>query len=371
MPVPQRTLFQPPKADLYVHSNPDREFLIDAVREMTGLRNLVVDTIASGGLPFYLLDAILSAPQLCSIQFGPSICLPVEQDASFPKRVRLTGPAPPIVTFRRSLRSYQPYQRTAAEADILYRLFKQIHGTLQVAEMTSDTAPLRAFRDNDWPRLDELVLRGGPRRSSCAFVVENLTRMPNLRVLKLELAQPCGTDPRRICPPDWSGGCPWPRLEVLTISHPHPDVDLYAHLPATLQELTLRCFPRHYVAAAPTAEGRYMGPRGWGPSLRTSAEMRRILCRCGSSLIHLRHLDIEFEESDEDVPLLRHIANTFRTLTFLQILRYHKDPERRRTDWVSTTNVSLCITNNTYHRRSSGGSSPPCLIYAFFGFIST
>lgn len=333
-----------------MHSNPDCEFLIDAVREMTGLRNLVVDTIASGGLPFYLLDAILSAPQLCSIQFGSSICLPVEQDASFPKRLRLTGPVPPITIFRRSLPSYQPYQRTAAEADLLYRLFKQIHSTLQVAEMTSDTAPLRAFRDNDWPCLDELVLRGGPRRSSCAFVVENLTRMPNLRVLKLELAQRSGVGVQRICPPDWSGGCPWPRLEVLTVSHPHVDDELYAHLPGSLRELTLRCFPRHYVAAAPTAEGRYMAPRGWESSLPTSAEMLRILRRCGSSLIHLRHLDIEFEESEEDLPLLRHIANALPTLTFLQILRYHRDCERRRTDWVSTTSVSLCITNNMDYR---------------------
>ncbi|EIW58027.1 uncharacterized protein TRAVEDRAFT_29872, partial [Trametes versicolor FP-101664 SS1] len=48
------------------------------------------------GIPFYILDAVFSAPQLSTVQCGPSICLPAEQDPSFPKRLRLSGPVAPL-----------------------------------------------------------------------------------------------------------------------------------------------------------------------------------------------------------------------------------------------------------------------------------
>ncbi|EIW58028.1 uncharacterized protein TRAVEDRAFT_49042 [Trametes versicolor FP-101664 SS1] len=320
---------------LRVRDTSETKFLLDAFRGMTRLRNLVIYNTLGNGLPFYILDAIFSAPQLCSVECGPSMCLPTEKDPSFPRRPRLTGPVPPITTFRRVLSTHQRSLREPAEATFLACLFNHIHTTLQVAEMPSDTAPLGALRSHDWPRLHELILRGGPRRSSCAHVIENLTRMPNLRVLKLELAQRSGAGLQRICPPGWTGGCPWPKLEVLTISNPHPDDDLYDHLPDSLQELTIRCFPRYYLATAPDEEGAFIAHFGWESSLPTSANMLHILRRCGPSLRHLRHLDIEFEESGEDVQLLRHISSTFPMLAFLQFLRYHQNPQHGTpTSWV-------------------------------------
>lgn len=343
------------------------------MREMTRLQNLVVDMELGNGLSFYILDAILSAPQLSSIQCGPSMCLPAEQDPTLPKRLRLSAAVSSLTVFRRSLPSYRPCSREPAEADFVSCLFKHVHATLQVAEMPSDTAPLRAFRNHDWPCLRELVLRGGPRRSSRAYLVESLTRMPNLRILKLELGQRSGAGLQRICPPGWTGGCPWPNLEVLTVSNPHPDDELYEHLPDSLQELTIRCFPRHYVAAEPDREGAFMGHFGWEPSLPTSADMLQILRRCGTLLDRLRHLDIEFEESGEDLQLLRHIAATFPTLAFLQFHRYHKSPEdRARTSWVSIMEeVPLFFADSMLGSSTSGSPLHRCRTYDFFGFIST
>lgn len=279
----------------------------------------------------------------------------------------------PLTVFRRSLPSYQRCSREPAEADFLSCLFKHAHATLQVAEMSSDTAPLRAFRNHDWPCLRELVLRGGPRRSSRAYLVESLTRMPNLRILKLELAQRSGAGLQRICPPGWTGGCPWPNREVLTVSNPHPDDELYEHLPDSLQELTIRCFPRHYIATERDREGAFMGNFGWEPSLPTSADMLQILRRCGTSLHRLRHLDIEFEESGEDVQLLRHIAATFPTLAFLQFHRYHKSPENRaRTSWVSIMEeVPLFFADSMLGSSTSGSPLHLCRTYDFSGSIST
>lgn len=340
---------------------------------MTRLRNIVVDTMFGNGIPFYILDAVFSAPQLSTVQCGPSICQPAEQDPSFPKHLRLSGPVAPLTTFRRALPTNQRSSRIPAEADFLYCLFKRIHSTLQVAEMPSDTAPLRAFRNNDWPSLRELVLRGGPRRSSRAYLVESLTRMSNLRILKLELAQRSGAGLQRICPLGWAGGCPWPNLEVLTVSNPHPDDELYEQLPDSLQELTIRCFPRHYIATERDREGAFMGHFGWESSLPTSADMLHILRRCRTSLRRLRHLDIEFEESGEDVQLLRHIAATFPTLAFLQFLRYHKSPESRAlTSWVSTLDDAPLFFADSIHGRSTSGLlSHRCLTYDFSGSIST
>ncbi|EIW63417.1 uncharacterized protein TRAVEDRAFT_34554 [Trametes versicolor FP-101664 SS1] len=298
---------------------------------MGRLRNLVVNTSFNQGLPFYILNAILSTPQLESVQFGPSMCYPVKLDPSFPKDLQFTSPVCSLTSFRRTLQSFERYSRAQAEADLLHCLFNQFHHTLQIAEMPSDTAPLRVLINNDWPCLRELILRGGSQQSSKPMV-QILGRMPNLRVLKLELAQRSGEGPRRVCPPGWAGGFPWPNLEVLTVSYPHPDDGLYAHLPSSLQELTLRCFPRHYVATATGKEGdfmrRHMYDSGWCSSLpSSSAEILGVLCRCSSSLVCLRHLDIEFEESDEDIQLLRYIATAFSTLTFLQFLRYRKSSE--------------------------------------------
>lgn len=305
---------------------------------MTRLQTVVVDrdAVTSSGLPFWVLDAIFSTPQLRSVDFGPSMCLSAREDLSTPQHIRLTGPVPPLVSFRRALPSYKMYSREPAEVALLYDVFKQLHATLQVAEMPSETAPLRAFRKNEWPHLRELVLRGGPRRASRVFMIENLVRMPNLRILKLELAQRCGAGPQPICPPGWAGGCPWPNLEVLTVASAHPDDELFAHLPGGLQELTIRCYPRHFALDAPkTQEAAIAEHQRWDSSLLTSHELLRIFRRCGT-LVCLRHLDIEFATSSEDTALLSRIATAFPSLRFLQFLRYCKDSKHNAAPWVST-----------------------------------
>ncbi len=310
---------------------------------MERLQTVIIDTVATSGLPFWVLDAIFSTPQLRTVQTGPSVCIPAAQDVAVPKHPRLTGPVAPLTSFRRPLSSYERYSQAPAEANFLRCLFKHIHRTLEVAEMSSDTAPVRAFRRNDWLCLRELVLRGGPPRfHPRAFMIENLLRMPNLRILKLELAH-SQAGPSCICPPGWAGGCPWPNLEVLKISNPHADDEMYAHLPHTLQELTLCCFPRHYALEHSTWDAYNVDARSWGISLLTSDEMLRILHRCRTPLIRLRHLDIEFAASPTDTSLLHHIATAFPALTSLQFCRYRAALERDAASWVCTFNPYTCL----------------------------
>ncbi|KAH9849107.1 hypothetical protein C2E23DRAFT_840881, partial [Lenzites betulinus] len=266
------------------HKYPNHEFLTDALSKMTRLRNVVVDPSVDTGLPFWVLDAIFSTPHISSVL---SPLLHPSADLSGPTHS----------TLRRRRR--QNYSSACS---------------------SESTIPSRS---RDWPCFRELVLRGGPRRSLRAYLLENLTRMPNLRVLKLELAHSSESGPQRICPPGWTGGCPWPKLEVLTVSNPHPDEELFAHLPDSLQELTIRCFPRRYAVAYSWArEIKIMHEYGWGLTLPTSDELLRLLRRCGTSLVRLRRLDIEFAASSEDIGLMRHIATAFPTLAFLQIFRY-------------------------------------------------
>ncbi|OJT12155.1 hypothetical protein TRAPUB_11304 [Trametes pubescens] len=312
---------------------------------MKRLRSVVVDTSSGAGLPFWVLDAIFSTPQVRSVQFGSSICLPLEDDCSVPKHLRLTGPVASLTSFRRPLRSGTWYSQTPEEADLLFYLFKQIHRTIEVVEMPIETAPLRAFRRKDWPCLRELVLRGGPRRSARAFMLEHLTRMPNLRVLKLELAYSSEAGPQCMFPPGWTGGCPWPNLEVLAVSNPHPDDELYANVPDSLQELTIRCYPRYYVPDGPeTQESMAMKMNRWGSSPLTSAEMLRVLRRCGVSLVRLRHLEVELAASSEDIGLLRYIAAAFPSLAFLQILRYCTDTAQDVASWAALGDALAPLT---------------------------
>ncbi len=106
------------------------------------------------------------------------------------------------------------------------------------------------------------------------------------------------------------------------MSCPHPDDLLYAHLPYTLQRLTLRCWPRHYVTLLPHEAHYVADDMGWVSPILSSSEMLQILSRCPPS--NLEELELEFEEDGHDLELFTLIPLIFPNLVKLTVLRYRK-----------------------------------------------
>ncbi|KAH9916298.1 uncharacterized protein BXZ73DRAFT_26198, partial [Epithele typhae] len=126
-------------------------------------------------------------------------------------------------------------------------------------------APVDALRDLDWPRLTTLVLHADPPTGDIPHLAALFTNMPNLRTLALKSLPPHGTrvNNRTDCPDFWStrateraplwppghsGPFPWPKLERLVVACPNAQDEVYAHLPPTLRELSLRYWKRVWFA---------------------------------------------------------------------------------------------------------------------------
>ncbi|CDO76834.1 hypothetical protein BN946_scf185033.g31 [Trametes cinnabarina] len=164
-------------------------------------------------------------------------------------------------------------------------------------------------------------------------------RMPNLRVLKLEMGHRPGTKRQRLWPKDWDGSFPWRDLHTLAVTYPDPDDEVYAHLPDTLHTLTVRCHPRHYIFMNEQDCQFITRLTGWTSPILTSTEMLTILRRYPTPN-RLRDLDLEFMSDGlhADLELLRHISAAFPGLTFLQILGYARLPDEPTLSTVG----SLC-----------------------------
>ncbi|KAI0667995.1 hypothetical protein C8Q78DRAFT_1147388 [Trametes maxima] len=306
-------------------------FVKEALISMPYLRdvNLFMPTTYPGnlweprdipGVSWYLLAAILSAPRLRHIAIIGTLLHPADDlldDYALPKLAPLT-----------SFRYMDPEESQTAE--LRYGL-----------TLRSDTAPLHAMRLWEWPRLRVLELRGErplPRPQASAFpLVEVLWRMPHLRSLSLYFAEPEGSLPP---PPIWPADrrdvedrhdhpvYVWRDLEELTVTHPNPDDEFYAHLPAVMKRLTLRCWPRYYKHNTLLDKFKRMVGVNWVSPPLHEAGMLSILRK--SSMPYLTCLEVEYcADGGDDV--FRHIGSSFPYLEILRVHRYraareHKSP---------------------------------------------
>ncbi|KAI0706529.1 hypothetical protein C8Q76DRAFT_800944 [Earliella scabrosa] len=153
--------------------------------------------------------------------------------------------------------------------------------------------------------------------------------MPELTTLTLELAQ-LNNIPRQALwsSPVTSTEFPCPKLQSLVVSYPHPDDELYGHLPSHLRKLSLKCWPRHYLYLLSHDKWKH-GGMGWFSPILTSSEMLRILEQ--SSLPQLQELDVECIADEDDAALWRYIPSAFPRLHYLRIHRY-RDRSRHIVD---------------------------------------
>ncbi|OSC96952.1 hypothetical protein PYCCODRAFT_1209424 [Trametes coccinea BRFM310] len=123
---------------------------------------------------------------------------------------------------------------------------------------------------------------------------------------------------------------PWPELESLTLSWIDPREQLFAHLPATLRELRLRVWPRHYyLYLRPTwakfREGGQPAAPSWAFDLPSPLSLMRVIQQC--RIPTLECLDLEYEVAEDHIPMLRSIAQSFPKLQSLHLYPYRSEDD--------------------------------------------
>lgn len=303
------------------------QFVKDALRSMLNL-HVVSVRIYNGrrsrdaphdGMPWYILEAILSTPHIRHFFFsnGP-MCHPDEQ---LPPEVYLP-PVIPLQTFRFSATSlYFPPRITDLDRREVLLILERAHTHLVDLLLPGQVAPLHYMHTWDWPTLTHVYLDGEyPTYEDAPPLVMALSKMPRLRYMSLYLAQPAGSEPRPIWPPSLQASYAWYNLEQLTVTHPHPDDQFYAHLPLCLDRLSLRCWPRYYKHHCHFRTDMDDAQVHWTSPLLSSSEMLRILRKTNTP--NLTRLELEFRADVSDSQLFRHIGDSYPHLTILRIHRY-------------------------------------------------
>ncbi|KAL1949970.1 hypothetical protein VTO73DRAFT_8851 [Trametes versicolor] len=277
------------------------------------------DVTTRDGVPWYILEAILSTPHVRHFFFsnGP-MC---HRDEELPQEVSLPSVIP-LQTFRFSAPSmYIPPRTTDLDRREVLLILERAHNSLVDLLLPGEVAPIHCMHTWDWPALTQVYLNGEyPTYKNAPPLVMALSKMPRLRYLSLYLAQPAGSEPRPIWPPSLRASYAWYSLERLTITHPHPDDQFYAHLPPCLDRLSLRCWPRYYKHHCHFKTHMDDAQVHWTSPLLSSSEMLRLLRKTNTP--NLTRLELEFCADASDNQLFRHIGDSYTHLTVLRIHRY-------------------------------------------------
>ncbi|KAI0328301.1 hypothetical protein GY45DRAFT_1017639 [Cubamyces sp. BRFM 1775] len=276
----------------------------------------------SCGVPWKLLESMFSVPRLRSFQLLDRIPRdePVPDDLWF-------SIAPKLEHFcyidPRDYRAHPRY--TAVEVALLLSVVTQASDSLRTLTMSAEAAPsLKVFSQLMWPHLRELRLKGERPQGWQAPIVPALAGLRALDTLVLEFALPLGTKPQLLWQEEIETALPWPALKTFSVTYPHPDDEIYSHLPSTLRTLALRCWPRHYIIREWSDISMEDTLRWHSPVLRAS-ELLSICRRIQSD--HMADLDIEYEQDQQEEELLHFLPYAYPKLTKLTLHRYRLPEE--------------------------------------------
>ncbi|KAI9061776.1 hypothetical protein FKP32DRAFT_1575453 [Trametes sanguinea] len=299
--------------------------LAEVFSQMPNLSHIKIDTTYGSGVSWRALDEILTFPRLRAFEIDDTFQRSCDGTIIYELHNKSASPSAPLACYRQVLDDYRyPPRDLPDDVVALERVAsqEQVQRSLESLVIPSEVAPLATLRNATWPRLKVVALRG--TISTQQPLIHVFERMPLLEELCLEISRPAVAGRTLIlCPPDWSGPFPWPRLKRLVVSYPDPDDPLFAHIPSigTLLHLDLRCWPRHYVHRS-LDDRVYMASLDWRSPILNSSELLRLLSRCPTS--SLLELAIEYSEGEDDLELLRHIPAFFPKLTRLTIYRYRR-----------------------------------------------
>ncbi|PIL28328.1 hypothetical protein GSI_09479 [Ganoderma sinense ZZ0214-1] len=238
------------------------------------------------------------------------------------------GTCAPLTAFRyEAILTRDRKYAISVEKDALALVLEKIHHSLVTLALPSEPAPISLMARLDWPNLRELRLRGMRWPAPRTPLVILFANMPNLRSLALELRIPDDGDPEAVWPPGLprSTKFPWPELEHLTVANPHPDDELFAHLPQGLRTLSLPSCPRKCVQEWLWRYEHRYGLFDHTFYVLKASDLRGVLERCSAS--GLRHLEIEYDADATECDLLRYLPIAFPGISSLTLYRYRESEE--------------------------------------------
>ena len=305
------------------------EFLREVLRLLPSLHSVILSQLEPDydvpykvAVPLPVILAILSTPHVRHFTAHGYLYHPADPIPILDAGLSLSS----IVSFTHDLFIFRPGPREVPrEAALLNLIIPRLRLSLETLVLAVENAPLSSLQDNDWPRLRELTLSGENREDIQPYITI-LGRMPQLQSLRLYLAHPARLTSQPIWPDSLPGTFPWPRLEHLTISNPHPEDQLWAHLPRTLKSLALLYYPRfstiHYPSRWEVMQMNDLCLQ-WYPPIVSALQMHRLL-QCCSNLPNLVELELEYLIDEGEDLLLNHVARACVALEILEIRRYRK-----------------------------------------------
>ena len=307
----------------------DRTEVLRALHQMTALRHITLASSKSKvlhGVRWHTLKAILSLPRLeefslHGLLFSPLLPVSVSVDElECPTLQHIKSFKYEVPSFRVSswgTRERYPFQ---SEEEILWRVLHRLCPTVETLVLSSEPAPIRTMTQWEWPKLRELRLTGEHWTEPLTPIVLLLATMPHLLRLSLELTLVRGqlSQAPPLWPRGYNGVFPWPDLTHLLLSHPHPEDELFAHLPPALRSLSLCSLP--HKSEKLLLDGSSSVHHRYKYVVLDSSEMRNILQRC--RLPQLTHLELEYNAGERENDLLEYLAVAFPLLTSLKVHRY-------------------------------------------------
>ena len=291
----------------------DGAFLKDTLPAMPRLRSIHIGFRWKDehGLSWDALEAILSASQLREVTIQTYLVCP----RGAPARDMPLKNSAQLTTFRHVRYTSHSVLHEDAQRTSLAIVVGSLNLYLERLRLPSDLAPIPTLRSLPWPRLRELKLDGVWPPHLDTPLIHIISEMPVLRTLALETALPCDMERQAVWPRGSSLRFPFPELEELVVSFPHPEDQLYSHLPPTLRSLSLRCCPHHcvYVWTPDTC-------MCWHSPISRASELLRILSSVKLPL--LRQLQLEYIADHGDAALLDTVSDSFPHLSSLEIHRF-------------------------------------------------
>ncbi|OBZ67609.1 hypothetical protein A0H81_12502 [Grifola frondosa] len=213
------------------------------------------------------------------------------------------------------------------EAHWVWWMLERSRSTLESVRMPSETTQYALMAAQTWPRLRQLILYGfspGPDISLLSL----LAVMPSLTSLTLKLAQSTLQPSLLLWPRGSRRDIDLSNLRYFIISYPHPDDEIFAHLPSELRGISIRDSPRYYI------HNKCVMAPNRTPLLSGTDLLRMLNTRTFAAL---ERLEIVYRADSSDSQLPGSIVNMFPELRFLEIHRYPShDNERYPLDIVTT-----------------------------------
>ncbi|KAI0671347.1 hypothetical protein C8Q78DRAFT_972941 [Trametes maxima] len=314
-------------------------FLASALRSMPRLFKVVFLDQRELGIPWPILDVVLSTPHLRAVEVRGQLYRP----KSLPPKKPHFQPAP-IISFTYSPDDFRlPPRSHSSEKRVLAILLERLSATLEVLSIPSECAPFTGMIRWDWPCLRELHIRGDAHRLCRAHtpLVSILSRMRLLRVLSLKIMHSFKYQPGPIWPSGYDvARFPWPELESFTVTWVHPDDQVFNHLPPSLRHLSIRAWPRLYTLTQKLEElsMRIIIPNRppWLLTAPLSSGTLQVLRKCHSVPLH--RLELEYLVDEDDMEMFQYIVSAYPLLRTLQVHRY-----RDQGDFSSVPVVSIAL----------------------------